>query len=163
MAYQFYISIKGQKTGQVKGAVTTKGYEGSIAGLAMSHEIVSPRDPQSGLPTGQRQHKPLILTKARDKSTPVLLNMLCTNENLSECWLRFMGPGTTAVAAVTNNYSIRLTNANISDYRCYTANPDQLNQFAATDLEEISLTYQKIEWTWNDGGITALDDWQARV
>ena len=24
-------------------------------------------------------------------------------------------------------------------------------------------TYQKIEWTWNDGGITAGDDWEART
>ena len=31
------------------------------------------------------------------------------------------------------------------------------------EYEEVSLTYQKIEWTWNDGGITAGDDWEARV
>jgi len=24
------------------------------------------------------------------------------------------------------------------------------------------MTYEKIEWTWNDGGITADDDWEAR-
>jgi hypothetical protein len=24
-------------------------------------------------------------------------------------------------------------------------------------------TYQKIEWTWNDGGVTANDDWEART
>lgn len=24
-------------------------------------------------------------------------------------------------------------------------------------------TFQKIEWTWNDGGITASDDWEART
>jgi hypothetical protein len=24
-------------------------------------------------------------------------------------------------------------------------------------------TPQKIEWTWNDGGITASDDWEART
>jgi type VI secretion system secreted protein Hcp len=27
--------------------------------------------------------------------------------------------------------------------------------------EEWSFTYQKIEWTWLDGGITASDDWEA--
>ena len=25
------------------------------------------------------------------------------------------------------------------------------------------VVYQKIEWTWNDGGITAEDDWEART
>jgi type VI secretion system secreted protein Hcp len=29
--------------------------------------------------------------------------------------------------------------------------------------EEITLTYQKIQWTWNDGGVTASDDWEAPV
>jgi type VI secretion system secreted protein Hcp len=28
-------------------------------------------------------------------------------------------------------------------------------------MEDIQFTYQKIEWTWNDGGITAGDDWES--
>ena len=31
------------------------------------------------------------------------------------------------------------------------------------EYEEIAFTYQKIEWTWNDGGLTAMDDWEAPV
>ena len=27
----------------------------------------------------------------------------------------------------------------------------------------LEFTYQKIEWTWVDGGITASDDWEAPV
>jgi type VI secretion system secreted protein Hcp len=165
VANQLYIYITGQKSGKVKGSVTQRGREDSIAGLAISHSIVSPRDPQSGLPTGQRQHKPFVFTKAVDKSTPVLLNILCTNENLTSVEFRFWrqvasGPG---VGSSVQYYSVRLTNANIASYNAYTANPDQLNQFNATDLEEFALTYQKIEWTWSDGGITAMDDWEARV
>jgi type VI secretion system secreted protein Hcp len=29
------------------------------------------------------------------------------------------------------------------------------------EYEEVAFTYQKIEWTWNDGGIMAMDDWEA--
>jgi type VI secretion system secreted protein Hcp len=29
--------------------------------------------------------------------------------------------------------------------------------------EEITLTYQKIQWTWNDGGVTASDDWETPI
>jgi hypothetical protein len=34
----------------------------------------------------------------------------------------------------------------------------------ATALRDVrgGVVYQKIEWTWNDGGITAEDDWEAR-
>ncbi len=59
--------------------------------------------------------------------------------------------------------TIRLTNASIASYTQYTASPDQLNQFDAHELEDIELVYQKIETTWNAGGVTAEDDWLARV
>jgi type VI secretion system secreted protein Hcp len=31
------------------------------------------------------------------------------------------------------------------------------------EREHVSFCYQKIEWTWMDGGITAMDDWEAPV
>jgi type VI secretion system secreted protein Hcp len=125
-------------TGQKQGAlspITLTGY---------SHEIVSPRDPSSGLPTGKRQHKPLTITKEIDKATPLLLRALTTNENLTSVLLSLTKNGT-QIATVT------LTNANIAGY-------------VAHGLTETwSFTYQKITWTWVDGGITASDDWEAPV
>jgi hypothetical protein len=40
--------------------------------INFEQEIVSPRDAASGLPTGKRQHKPFVITKELDKSSPVL-------------------------------------------------------------------------------------------
>ena len=40
------------------------------------------------------------------------------------------------------------------------ANPE-LSRFA--EYEHIAFTYQKVIWTWKDGGITAEDDWEAPV
>ena len=31
------------------------------------------------------------------------------------------------------------------------------------EYEEIAFTYQKITWTWIEGGITAEDDWETPV
>ena len=28
-------------------------------------------------------------------------------------------------------------------------------------MEEVGFVYEKIEWTWVDGGITATDDWTS--
>ncbi|MCC7437745.1 MAG: type VI secretion system tube protein Hcp [Armatimonadetes bacterium] len=42
---------------------------------ATSHEVKNPRDAASGLPTGKRQHKPLIFTKRMDKSSPVIYQL----------------------------------------------------------------------------------------
>jgi type VI protein secretion system component Hcp len=38
-----------------------------------------------------------------------------------------------------------------------------LTQDPTQETPEVQLTYQKTTWTWNDGGITAADDWVARV
>ena len=47
--------------------------------------------------------------------------------------------------------TVKLTNASISDY-------------VANGMSETwSFTYQKIDWTWIAGGITASDDWEASV
>lgn len=37
------------------------GREDQIKVLATSHEITSPRDTATGLPTGRRRHKPLMI------------------------------------------------------------------------------------------------------
>ncbi|MEO6833074.1 MAG: type VI secretion system tube protein TssD, partial [Chitinophagaceae bacterium] len=92
MALNAYLKLKGQKQGEIKGSVTQKGREGSIMVKAASHEIISPRDPASGLPTGKRQHKPLVITKEIDKSSPLLLTALCSNENLTSVVLDFYQP-----------------------------------------------------------------------
>jgi type VI secretion system secreted protein Hcp len=127
-------------TGAKQGAFSTT----PIAITGVSHEIVSPRDPASGLPTGKRQHKPFTFTKQLDKSTPLFLNALVSNENLTSVLIGLLRNGQQVA-------TIKLTNASIVDY---TANGEN---------EQWSFTYQKIEWTWLDGGISASDDWETQV
>jgi type VI secretion system secreted protein Hcp len=128
-------------TVMIHGAKTGDFSQTPIDVTAISHEIVSPRDPASGLPTGQRQHKPIVLTMGWGASTPRLLNSLVTNENLSTVSIALLSDGNQVA-------TIKLTNANIAQY-------DQHG-----DQVTFQFTYQKIEWTWLDGGITASDDWE---
>jgi type VI secretion system secreted protein Hcp len=161
VAYAFYAQIKGQKSGQIKGSVLQQVHRDQIGGLAMSYEVDLGHDAATGLPTGKRLHKPFMITKEWDQSSPALLNVLFTNENLTTCIFEFWH-------AVANGSEMKfmtytLTNANIISIHQYTASPDQLNQFDAKDLEDIAFTYQKIEVTWVQGGITAQDDWESRA
>jgi type VI secretion system secreted protein Hcp len=166
MALNAYLKLTGQKQGDIKGSVTQKGREDSIMVIAVSHEIVSPRDSASGLPTGKRMHKPLVITKELDKASPLLYNVLCNNENITKFELKFWAPQTKAGAGVgteVQRYTIKLTNANIAsiDFRMLNNKNPDLMKYA--EYEEIAFTYQKIEWTWMDGGITADDDWESPV
>jgi type VI secretion system secreted protein Hcp len=161
MALNAYLKLKGQKQGEIKGSVTQKGREGKIAVIAVSHEIISPRDPASGLPTGKRLHKPFVITKELDRSSPLLYSALVTNENLTEWELQFWQPS--AKGAEKQDYTVKLTNANIAsiDFRMDNNKHPDLMRYA--EYEEIAFTYQKIEWIWTDGGITAADDWEAPI
>jgi type VI secretion system secreted protein Hcp len=153
-ALNAYLTLKGQKTGSIKGSVTQKGREGAIKVEMASHEIVSPRDAASGLPTGKRQHKPFVITKRIDRSTPLLNSMLVNNENIPEWKLEVYEPNSKGVEAQV--YTVKLVNANIASIKIVTDDDGNLR-------EVVTFTYQKIEWTWTDGGITAMDDWEAPV
>lgn len=134
--------------------------------IAVSHEIISPRDASSGLPTGQRMHKPFIITKELDKSSPILYSVLCTNENITEFELQFWHPQLSAGAgtgAEVQHYTVKLTNAKIVDIKFIMLNNKNPELMRYAEYEEIAFTYEKIQWTWNDGGITSMDDWGARV
>ena len=159
-----YLILKGQKSGAIKGSVTVKGLEGAIQVDSIFHEILSPRDAASGLPTGQRQHKPFVVNVPVDKAWALLYSVMVTNENLTTVQLRVLAPSTNASGAGTGALAsqrvVTLTNANIADIKEYTV--DGTNGKPAHNELQISFTYQKIEWTWTDGGITAYDDWEAR-
>jgi type VI secretion system secreted protein Hcp len=164
MALNAYLRIKGQKTGDVKGSVTQKGREGRIMVIAASHAIVSPRDLQSGLPTGKRMHKPFTITKDSDKSSPVLYNMLIINENILEWELQFWAPALSSPSGTgqeVQSHTVKLVNANIASINFCMPNNKNPELMRYVEYEEIAFTYQKIIWTWNDGGITAADDWEA--
>lgn len=161
MALNAYLKMTGQTSGEVKGSVTQKGREDSIMVVAFNHEILSPRDAASGLPTGKRQHKPIRIKCEIDKATPVLYNILVNNENITNWELKFWRPSQTG--AESQYYTIKLTNANIARIEADTANNKIPELMRLPDMVTYEFTYQKIEWTWIDGGITAEDDWESPV
>jgi len=165
MALNAYLTLKGQKQGAIKGGVVQKGREGTILVHAATHDVVSPRDVASGMASGKRMHKPFVITKQIDKATPMLYQAFVTNETLSEWTLRFFQASTQGAAGGAGverqHYTVKLTNASISAI-AFRMPDNQLPDLARlAEHEEIAFVYQKIEWTWVDGAITASDDWNA--
>jgi len=159
-----FLFLKGQKSGMIKGSVIVKGQEGSIQVDSVYQEVVSPRDPQTGMPTGQTQHKPFVVNVPLDNAWPILFTVMTTNENLSQVLLRVLasnaGLSGEGVGVPVLQRTVALNNANISDIKQYTVfgtngKPDH-------DELQISFTYQSITMTWSNGGITATDDWETR-
>lgn len=153
MTLHAYLRLRGTSQGAIEGSVNQAGHEGSILVMSCSHELISPRDASSGLPTGKRQHKPITISKEVDKSSPLLARAWANNENIQEWQLRFWKP--LARGRSINFYTIRLSNANISRLHTEMVNGEL--------RESLSFVYQAISWTLESGGISCHDEWAAPV
>ena len=148
-----YLTLTGKAQGAIKGNVTAEGREGAIALLAVAYEISVPLDPTTGLPSGKRQHKPIVVTKAIDDTSPSLLKALVTNEVLTTVKIDFWRP---APETATPYFSISLTNAIVSDVTLNSSADE-----AMSEIEQLQFVYQRIVWTWTANGTSAQDDWNA--
>jgi type VI secretion system secreted protein Hcp len=157
VAQNAMLRVVGAKQGEIKGSVTQKGREGRIAVIAVSHEIVTPRDMASGQATGKRQHQPVVITKELDRATVPLRQMLVGNEPVKECELQFWRPSPTG--GETQYFTIRLTNAAIVSIDMEMANNKHADLAGLETFEQVAFTYGRIEWMWTDGSLGAVDDW----
>lgn len=161
MALNAYMTLTGETQGKVEGSVTQAGREGMIEVHAVDHKVDSPRDAASGLPTGKRQHKPVVISKEIDKSSPLLWKILTTNENITEWCLDFWRPSRSG--REFQFYTIELINASITGIRTEMLDNQMPEYTKQPEREFVSFAYQKIIWTWQDGSITAEDDWMTPV
>lgn len=144
-----YAKIKGQKQGAVTGGVTAESFPGQIQVDTVEFGVGSPADVSTGLPTGKRVARPVVITKPLDKSSPLLHQSCTTNESLTVD-LSYVVEGQGHKAYVT----LSLTNAMIRDFHHEAS-------FTGSATERISFTYTKIEFTWTEGGIVSVDDWMS--
>lgn len=161
MALPAYMRLTGETQGEMKGSVTQAGREDSIMVIGWNHGIKSPRDVGSGQATGKRQHLALTITKELDKSTPLLMNVMVNNENVTAWELRCWRPSAQGVEE--QHYTVELVNATVSEIRTESLNSKYPENLPHKEREHVSFTYQKIIWTWEDGGISAEDDWETPV
>lgn len=148
----------GSKLGDILGEVTQKGREGQHGVLAFSHEIVSPRDAASGLPTGKRQHQPFRVVKLLNKGTPLLTQALANNETFKQVVIDFWA-ASAATGAEVKVLSYTLNGASVVSIRPWMPNRQDSSTTGYTPAEEISFVYQSITTTYWNGGIESTVEW----
>jgi type VI secretion system secreted protein Hcp len=123
------------------------------------HDILIPRDPQSGQPSGQRVHQPLIITKIFDKSSPLLYAALTSGERLGTIYIHWFR--TSMTGTQEHYFTHELTDAMIVDIKAYSPNALDPSMAHFTQMEDISFTYRAISWTHEIAGTSGSDDWRA--
>jgi type VI secretion system secreted protein Hcp len=158
MPMQFYMQVTGVDSGTnyAEGVGIQTGFEDFILCQALEHKVHIPSDPQSGQPTGTRIHGALKVTKVFDKASPLLYNALCIGERLTVAlqFYRIDSSGN-----MEHYFTISLTNAIIVSMRPWIPNCLDPSNSDLTHMEDVSFTYEQIDWTQEVDGTTASDSW----
>lgn len=160
MSMPVHLELTGEKQGKIEGSCDMEGRAGTILVQSLDHEILIPRDPQSGSASGKRVHGAMKITKYVDKSTPKLFQALTSGEQLKEVkikWYRINGK-----TGKEEHYFTTVLNAAII-VSINTNIPNCLNLASSPfgHMEDVSFTYRKIIWTWEVDGIESEDDWSV--
>jgi type VI secretion system secreted protein Hcp len=153
-----YLTVVATKQGTFKGEINAKNRKDAIPVLKLDFEVDAPHDAASGLPSGKRMYKPLVITKEIDGSSPQFLTALSSNEVLKSVTLELVraNKGVGMAGEEATYYTIKLTNATVASIHQIT----QDNNGTSQVVEEISLAYQKIEVESPSAKTTAADSWQ---
>jgi type VI secretion system secreted protein Hcp len=145
--------------GSWPGEDDIKDREGSSLIYQLEHEITIPRNPQTGLPAGQRVHHPVRVIKRIDKASPKLFQALCQAERFKT--VTFKWYRTKAGSGKQEHYfTTELQDAilvGMKDWFPITVDQDKESY---SHFEDLALTYRRIRWVWEIDGIEAIDDWQ---
>ncbi|RJP73290.1 MAG: type VI secretion system tube protein Hcp [Candidatus Zixiibacteriota bacterium] len=157
MALLSYLRLVGMSQGVIEGDCTQKGREKLITVYEMDHQVEIPRDTHTGLPTGQRVHKPLIITKHIDNASPKIQLACANGERFSEVELKFYQIN--SLGHEEWYYTIKLVNAIVVSTRNYKPMTILESSRPFHDMEQVAFTYEKIIWKHELTGLEKEDDW----
>ena len=165
-----YISIHGQTQGHITagaftpdsvGNIYVEGHEDEMLVQEFKHVVTVPTDPQSGQPSGQRAHKPLVFTVSLNKAVPLMYNALASGEMLPNVELKWYR--TSVEGKQEHFFTTALTDATIVDINLRMPHAQDSTKAEFTQLMDVSLAYRKIDWEHNVAGTSGSDDWRAPV
>jgi type VI secretion system secreted protein Hcp len=142
--------VSARSTTRHVAVVKSSAEEISFPVLALSHEIISPRDAASGLPSGKRQHKPFTITKQVDSASPVLFEAAIKGDPLAVEVTSFERTG----ARWRPFRTVRLENAFVGSIGPQSSVDDR-------PTEEVAFYYNKIAFSYAQTGTTVEDFWSG--
>ncbi|MHC8323117.1 Hcp family type VI secretion system effector [Pseudomonas sp. GB2N2] len=159
-----YLYMEGQKLGLITdgasslasvGNVFQESHQNKIMVQAFSHQVTVPRDLQFPHSTGPRVHKPLMISKVVDKSSPLLHRALAIRDVLTPCCFTWYRNGQNGAEIY---YQIDLVDAVIVDIQSKMIQSTDAGSAQSTIIEDVYFTYRKIIWSHVGGNTTESDD-----
>jgi type VI secretion system secreted protein Hcp len=160
MAYEFYITVEGTKTGKFKGESERSEHKSKLPALSFESSVASPRDASTGRSSGKRVHEPIVFRKEVGASTPQFANSLVKNEVLKSVLFEFVHTNKDGKEEIV--FTIKLSDATVTSQKLILPDVADVNGGRGKNLtEEIQLSFKKIEWEHKVGKTMTIDDWYA--
>ena len=139
-AYESYF-----RADDISGDSIRTAWTGHTAVIGYTHEVSAVRD-SNGQPTGKRQHAPFKILKEVSVNSPQFAGKLVRNQAIATADLLLMK--TDANGVEINHYTYHFTGVKILSIRNWVANSAAAASatYDTRELEEISFTYETIEW-----------------
>lgn len=163
-----YMTIEGANQGDISGGacsadsigtLSKASHEDEIMVQAFMGDIIVPKDPQSGQPSGQRVHEGFTITKIFDKSSAMLYQALATGEQMTSVVIKWFR---TAPSGEQEHYfTIEAKEATITAVKTHMPNCLDPANNAFTHMEDVSFSYKEISWTHEVAGTSGTDSWNS--
>ena len=134
--------------------------ENTIECLFFESGITSVRETGSRAASGRRQHQPILIRKRIDKSSPLISKALCNNEVI-EGTFKFFRPNPAGDGTTQQFFTVKIMKGRVASQRLWSPDALVLSTASEPPLEEVTLVFHTIEWTYTDGGVTHQGDWGA--
>jgi type VI secretion system secreted protein Hcp len=140
---------------------TSLGRANSIECVYYEQAVRTAREAGSGMATGRRQYDPLLIRKRIDKSSPLLQKSLTQNAVIDGKFM-FFRPNPTGDGTTEQFYTVTVAKGRLASIKQIV--PDTIVPATSTEppLEEVTMVFHTISWTYSNGGITHEDTWDTQ-
>lgn len=161
-----YMTIEGANQGDMSsgassadsiGTMSKASQEDTIQVQEFELGISVPTDPQSGQPTGQRIHTGCRVVKVIDKASPLIMQAIATGEQLKTVKIVFYR--TAPTGEQEKYYTIDLEEATLVAVKPYFPMCLRSENSSMGHMEELKMTYKKINVTHEVAGTSGSDSW----
>ncbi len=158
MANIIYMSIEGQSQGLISQGCSTASSIGNLYQTGHEDQIFV-YEFTSGISRDQNaNHRPVLIKKPVDKSSPLLGVAISENELLQ---IKFYFYRTSSSGGLELYYQVRLIDATLSDMTCFY--PNSLTHNTSQPQDSLAINYKSISWRHLAAGTDGYSFWEDRI
>jgi type VI secretion system secreted protein Hcp len=151
-----FLHVQTARAGKIKGEASTEEHKNDIDVRTWSWGLASSSAIGSGMATGRRSYRNLVITKGFDTASTALLSALATNDKVTEAMLSMRKAGGEAL----DYYRMTLRDARVTAV-------DVEVDGEGRPVERVSFSFQKIEVEYKPqehsgigaGSLVFADEW----